>query len=336
MANNNPEEDQDFGPFPYLGPDEDQDETQPAQAAGQRTNPPSPSSAVRPPANVGQGPANGGQLLRFFLNRNLGHLNPRGRGILSQAYFNRLNRASGPHQTLSQPSPRRSSVLEEHPLSLGSAKPYVEDSGFGYSHPPTSPFPTAPLQLRPPPPLPPRRTLPNPTPAVVEQSQVSQRPYLPTGEASLSANVQSLPSADSDATLLVPGSEASPSEAPPNEAFDSEDPESSGTESSTSEESSSEDSAEDDPPDQDSPDQGAPRQAAPDQGGPDEGGPREGASGEDSPRATSPTNHYSDGPFRTESSEMPYNNAAIPPPEEISGQASLPREFVRANRIEYP
>lgn len=58
----NSEEDEFFGPrFPCLGPDEDEEETQPEQSAGSRTNSHPPSNVVGLPANTGQPPANAGQ-----------------------------------------------------------------------------------------------------------------------------------------------------------------------------------------------------------------------------------------------------------------------------------
>ena len=70
MANNNSEEDEFFGPgFPYLGPDEDEEETQPGQSAGPRANSHPPSNVVGPPANAGQPPANVPLTPRQILNR---------------------------------------------------------------------------------------------------------------------------------------------------------------------------------------------------------------------------------------------------------------------------
>ena len=236
MANNDSEEDEFFGSgFPYLGPDEDEEETQPEQSAGPRANSHPPSNVVGPPANAGQPPANVPLTPRQILNRIYApaeprlsqeqlaerqlqsHPDPRGRRVVPlQAYFDHPRRHPGLQQTLSQPPTRRESILEEHPLSLASASPYTQDSESGHSHPHSSLFPTGPGQLRPPPPLPPRRTLRlslrNPAPAVGPRNQVYQSPYVQNGEASLRANAQAPLSPDSDATISDPENEASPSE----------------------------------------------------------------------------------------------------------------------------
>ena len=109
------------------------------------------------------------------------HPDPRGRRVVVplQAHFDHPRRHPGLQQTLSQPPTRRESILEEHPLSLASASPYIQDSESGHSHPHSSLFPTGPGQLRPPPPpLPPRRTLRlslrNPATAVGPWNQVYQ------------------------------------------------------------------------------------------------------------------------------------------------------------------